>query len=393
MIAPTPFFADRGCHVHIAEQAAALQRLGHQVLIVTYGLGRDVPGLSIERTLSVPWYRKLGPGPSWHKFYMDGALLLRALWSARRFKPSIVHAHLHEGCVIGKVVARVYRLPLLFDVQGSLTGELVAHSFWPAKFAWQRRAWRALERWIDHLADGLALQSTEMHRELTQKFAVTPAQMTMAYDGVNVHAFRPGERDASLVRELAIPPEALGKVIVYLGGLSPHKGVDVLLEAFAIIARRMPEAFLLVMGYPGEEAYRQKIAALGLEARVRVLGQIAYETTPRYLALGDIAVAPKRTQTEANGKIYNYMAMGLPTVAFDTVVNRDILGELGVYTHPLQNAEGLAQAILALMSDDSRRRHLAAQVRAKAVADYSWDDVAARLIKAYQQAVDFRDHV
>ncbi|GAH30553.1 unnamed protein product [marine sediment metagenome] len=42
VIAPTPFFADRGCHIRILEEIRALQKLGNKVTLYTYGLGRDM---------------------------------------------------------------------------------------------------------------------------------------------------------------------------------------------------------------------------------------------------------------------------------------------------------------------------------------------------------------
>ena len=64
MVAPTPFFADRGCHVRILLETNALTAMGHEVLISTYGLGRDLPGIDTVRTQRIPWYRKLAAGPS-----------------------------------------------------------------------------------------------------------------------------------------------------------------------------------------------------------------------------------------------------------------------------------------------------------------------------------------
>jgi glycosyltransferase involved in cell wall biosynthesis len=64
---------------------------------------------------------------------------------------------------------------------------------------------------------------------------------------------------------------------------------------------------------------------------VTFTGAVRYEQAPAYLALGDVAVAPKLSLTEGNGKLLNYIAMGLPTVAFDTSVSREILGDLGIY--------------------------------------------------------------
>lgn len=383
MLAPTPFFADRGAHMHIAEQAYALQRLGLEVLIVTYRLGRDIPGLKTVRTMRTPLYKKLGPGPSWHKFYVDPLLLITAWQMVKKFKPDVIHAHLHEGAVLGMILSRWFHIPMIFDVQGSLTGELIAHKF-PLVAPPLDKFWYALERFLDNRADMVVVQSTEMRQEVEERFGVPKEKIVMAYDGVNTGVFKPGERDVELVERFGIPKDK--KTIVYLGGLSPHKGVDILLEAFPRVRKEIPDAYLLLMGYPHEDEYRAKIQAMGLSASAQVTGRVPYEEAPRYLTLGDIAVAPKRSQTEANGKIYNYMACGLPTVAFDTMVNRDILGELGVYVSGFNDVEALAERIIWLLENDTQRKQLAEQVRAKAVKDYSWDNVAKRLLVAYEKA-------
>lgn len=383
MLAPTPFFADRGAHMHIAEQAYGLQRLGLTVLIATYHLGRDLPGLTTVRTVATPLYTKLGPGPSWHKFYVDPLLLITAWRAVKKFEPDVIHAHLHEGAVLGMILSAWFKIPMIFDVQGSLTGELIAHKF-PLVKSPLDKIWYVLERWIDNGADAVVVQSTEMRQEVAERFGVPEKKIVMAYDGVNTSVFKPGERDAELVKRFSIPENK--KTIVYLGGLSPHKGVDILLEAFPKVLQQVPEAYLLLMGYPHEDEYRAKIQEMGLTKSAQVTGRVPYEEAPRYLTLGDIAVAPKRSQTEANGKIYNYMACGLPTVAFDTMVNRDILGELGVYVSGLNDAEALAERIIWLLKNDIQRKQLAEQVRAKAVKDYSWDNVAKRLLVAYEKA-------
>ncbi len=384
ILAPTPFFADRGSHMHIAEQTFALNRLGFTTKIVTYHLGRDLPGLDIIRTTTIPWYKKLGPGPSWHKFYVDILLLFTAIRVTRQFKPDIIHAHLHEGAVLGWILKKVFAIPLVFDMQGSLTGELIAHNFPLVRPTFLKSGWYKVEETIDHLADAIIVQSTEMRQEVEKRFHVAPTKVFIAYDGVSTDLFKPGEPDHELIKKLNIPPHK--KVVVYLGGLSPHKGVDILLDAFPLVLEKVPDAFLLIMGYPNEDHYRSRVHDMGLEANVRVTGKVTYEEAPRYLRLGHIAVAPKRSQTEANGKIYNYMACGLPTVAFDTIVNRDILGDLGTYVNDLNDKAGLAGAITNLLTNDTFRQQLGEQVRHKAVQDYSWDKVAGRIVNAYTAA-------
>ena len=58
------------------------------------------------------------------------------------------------------------------------------------------------------------------------------------------------------------------------------------------------------------------------------------EGAPRFLAMGDIAVAPQLSATEGSGKLLNYMSMAMPVVAFDTPVSREYMGEHGVYAPP-----------------------------------------------------------
>ncbi|MBI1833791.1 MAG: glycosyltransferase family 4 protein [Candidatus Andersenbacteria bacterium] len=384
MIAPTPFFADRGCHVQIAEEIWALQRQGYEVRLVTYGLGRDVPYIKTDRIGFFPWYTKLEAGPTLHKFYLDPLLAFKAYAVAREFKPDVIHGHLHEGCVIGWLVQQFYRAPLLFDLQGSLTGELLSYKFSLAKAKWLQDLWYGFERWIDQRADMVVTQSTDMRNELINLFKVGADRVVLTYDGVNTNTFIPQEPDKALQRQLGIPENA--KVIVYLGGLAEHQGTDDLVAAWPAVIKEVPDAFLLLMGYPNEDKYRARVKELGVEKSVLVTGKIPYDEAPRYLALGNIAVSPKRSATEANGKIYNYMACGLPTVAFDTVVNHDILGDLGVYVKEIGDVTGLANTMARLLKSPDEIERLSQQVRSKAVADYSWDAVATRMTKAYRLA-------
>jgi glycosyltransferase involved in cell wall biosynthesis len=121
---------------------------------------------------------------------------------------------------------------------------------------------------------------------------------------------------------------------------------------------------------------------LGIHSHITFTGRIPYRQARDYLALGDISVAPKMSSTEGSGKILNYMAMGLPTVAFETPVSRQYLREEGLYATP-GDPVSLAQALLNSLSDpDIQRRK--ASLRNRAVETYSWDRAAGIILRAYQ---------
>jgi len=379
MIAPTPFFADRGCHVRIYEQARALQALGCQVEICTYHLGRDRPGIRTHRTLRLPWYTKLSAGPSWHKLYIDLLLLLKTWAVARRFRPDLLHGHLHEGAAIGWAVGRLLGVPVVGDFQGSLSAEMLAHRFLKGQ-GWFYRFWAGNEGRIDRLPQVAVASCGDVARELRERFGVR--QVILALDGVDTETFRPDVEVGDL-RSL-LPPGRRG--VVYLGILSAYQGVDHLLAAVPRVLERVPQAFFLIMGYPDEDRYRQKAHDLGLAGHVSFPGRIDYDQAARYLALGEVAVGPKLSQTESNGKLYNYMACALPTVAFDTPPSREILGDLGVYA-PRGDVTALAEAIADLLEEPDRARQLGMKLRQRVVEKFSWQSTARQLLKAYELAL------
>jgi glycosyltransferase involved in cell wall biosynthesis len=379
MIAPTPYFADRGCHVRIYEEARALQDLGYEVEICTYHLGDDRPGVTTHRITRIPWYNKLTAGFAWQKFYIDVLLLLKTWSVARRFRPHLLHGHLHEGAAIGWVVGRMLGIPVIGDFQGSLSGELHAHKSIPSR-GWLYRFVAHNEGWIDRLPDVAVASCDDVAQELNQRFGVP--DIVLALDGVDTEVFRP-DIEVGDLRTL-VPPDR--RAVVYLGLLNAYQGVDHLLEAIPAVLARVPQAYFLIMGYPDVEGYRQKARRLGVEDHVRFPGRIDYDQAPRYLALGEVAAGPKLSETESNGKLYNYMACALPTVAYDTPPSREILGDLGVYA-PRGDVAALADAIAGLLEDPEASRQLGLKLRQRVQTYFSWQNTARQLATAYDLAL------
>jgi len=122
----------------------------------------------------------------------------------------------------------------------------------------------------------------------------------------------------------------------------------------------------------------------GIEDFITFIGRVNYEDTIKYLSLADIAVSAKLSKTEWNGKLLYYMASELPTVVFDTKVNREILGDLGVYAK-LDNATSFAEKIGSLLSQEGLRRRLGIRLRERVIKNYSWMSVGKKIMKVYQE--------
>ncbi len=386
MIAPTSFFLDYGCHVRILEETRILQKFGHHVKIVTYPLGRDLPGLDIERTLPIPWRSSKEVGPSRSKILIDILLALKTLQVALQFKPQVIHAHLHEGALIGGVLSRLMRVPLVFDFQGSLVSEMIDHHFIRAD-GLVARLMRTIEWYIDRMPKLILASSINAVQVLTKDFQIQPERVLLLPDCVDANIFAPLS-EAQLVRvqqlraTLKIPPER--KIVVYIGLLDVYRGTDVLLDAAARLVTRGANVHFVIVGFPNLEKYKKRAAELGIADSVLFPGRIPHEDMPLWLALGDVSVEPKMSATEAAAKVLEFMAMGLPVVAFDIPVMREYLGDLGLYA-PLGDANALADQLAVLVNDPARARALGAKLRARAVEKFSWEFAGREIERVYDR--------
>jgi glycosyltransferase involved in cell wall biosynthesis len=425
MIAPTSFFADYGSHVRILEEARVLQRMGNQITLCTYHSGQDVDDLTIERTVGIPWRKGYEIGSSWHTIAFDVLLSMKCATVVRRLRPDVIHAFLHEGALIGyplsllgSVLSPVLSpvegpskgrvlspalspvegpskggvlslskggVPLVFDFQGSLTSEMIDHKFLQPDSLSHRFLYR-LEEFIARLPQALIANSHHAAELLVSQFGCDRRKIHIVPDCVDSDRFRPGlidrEERLALRARLGIPPE--GKVVVYLGLLAEYQGIDLLLQAAVRLIEARSDVHFLIMGFPNVEHYREMARRLGLAEHVTLTGRIPYEEAPSYLALGDVAVAPKISATEGSGKLLNYIAMGLPVVAFDTPVSREYLGGQGVYVPP-GDALALAGALEALLDDPRRGMALGQQLRERAIRYYLWPEAGEKILQVYRE--------
>jgi glycosyltransferase involved in cell wall biosynthesis len=385
MVAPTPFFGDRGCHIRILEEVRALRGLGVETLVATYSVGRDHPEVPTVRTPRLPWVRTLPVGFSPHRPYLDALLFGTALRAARRFRPTLLHGHLHEGAAIASVVGRLVGRPAVADLQGSVAGEMIAHGQLSGRGLLPAAVRRA-ERWILHWPARLLPSSANFARELVDVWRVPRERVALIADGIDPDFVRPGPAPDDLRERLGL----VGKrVVIYMGVLTEYQGIDDLLLAWPGVMAAVPDAHLLIVGHPNVEHYRARAAELTPPGSVTLTGRIEYNDTPRYLALGDVGVSAKHVSTEANGKLLNYMAMGLASVAYDGPVSRELLGEAGVFA-PMRDVRALAAALAGLLRDPHEQKVRGQALRERVVAQFGWPALGRRLVDVYRTCLEER---
>jgi glycosyltransferase involved in cell wall biosynthesis len=269
-----------------------------------------------------------------------------------------------------------------------MTSEMVDHHFLNPDGPWYYWT-RLLELRIDQMADVIITSSQQGALLLERDFDCDTHSVHPLPDCVDLDFLDPGAIDphvtAARKATLSIPPDR--PVVAYLGLLADYQGTPLLLQAAQILQQREVDAHFLIMGFPGVPHYQQMAADFGVADRTTFTGKVPYDEIPAYLALGDVAVAPKLSATEGCGKILNYMAMGLPTVAFDTPVSREYMGAKGTYAGQAGDPVALADAIASLLDDPQRRADLGQELRARAARHFSWDRAGLQLVNIYRSVL------
>jgi phosphatidyl-myo-inositol alpha-mannosyltransferase len=178
--------------------------------------------------------------------------------------------------------------------------------------------------------------------------------------------------------------------ILFVGRAEPRKGLGVLLQAFALLRKRMPDATLVVAGASRRQVLETErvdedlpVDLTGVEA----LGWVDDEVKIAQLAEAEILCAPSRAAESFGIVLAEGMAAGVPVVASNLPGYRAVLrdGEAGRLTPPGDPA-ALADALYDLLRDEAERRRLAAAGLTTA-ANLSWAHITDRIIEAYEDAL------
>ncbi len=382
MIAPRPFYLDHGFSVQILEEYRGLRQQGNEIILCCYHVGQNIEGINISRAMRVPWYKDPQKNVSFHYIYLDFLLLLHSFRMAFKFKPDIIHAHIHEGGLIGIIVGKLLKIPVIMDVQGSMLGEYKERGL-PINSLLEKII-GSIEKTVNRNVDALMVEVEHRKEMILEDSKIKRENVFLFKLAIDTDLFSPQNRDMMLLRSLNISEEK--KVIGYVGLLTPYQGIDNLLEAMKLMLQKRKDIHLLVMGFLNLETYKKKASDLGLDGFITFTGKMPYHNAPKYLSLSEIAVGPKISLQETNGKLIPYMSMGLPTVAFDTDMNREYLGELGVYAK-YKDSEDLAICMSRLLDSEEEKKRLREQLRERAVSKFGLAGMAKNTMNMYESVL------
>ena len=166
-------------------------------------------------------------------------------------------------------------------------------------------------------------------------------------------------------------------VMCYPGTLSWHQGLDIAVEAVALLRERVPALRLQLIGDgPERESLKRLIRERALEDRITLTGLIPMEQVAEIMSRIDLGIVPKRADSFGNEafstKIMEFMAMNVPVLASRTKIDEYYFNDRIVQFFESGNARDLADKILLLIERPARRAELLA-FSAEFIALNNWD--------------------
>jgi glycosyltransferase involved in cell wall biosynthesis len=276
----------------------------------------------------------------------------------------------------GLPTARLLGKPILMKIAGSGVVPLMAKSL----------SGRFELRWLRKWAYRVMILNDGM-REEAMAAGFAPNHLHWMPNPIDTAHFAPIEetKRKELRSKLGIPPAAA--VTIYCGRLAAGKGLSELIDAFAMVARQVPEALLLIVGDgPIRAELAMQATQLQLkDDKVRFAGQVDPTEVCNWLNVADVFALVSFSEGFPCA-LAEAMSTGLPCVVSDIPANRQLIddGKQGFLT-PAGDPGATSVAIARLLKDGSLRLRMREAARQRIVDNYTSDKVSDRYETLFRQ--------
>lgn len=360
-----------------------LQTRGYQTVLVAGQEGsqegslRDLAGERGLKPLFLPELgREIRPG-------RDLVALSKLVGLLRRQRPHIVHTHTAKAGALGRIAAKLTRIPILIH---TFHGHIL-HSYFSRGMT---RFFLEIERRLAVISTRILAVSEGQRRDLLRLRIGRPEAVGVMPLGLELEGFlRSGLRRGEVRRWLGASSET--PLVGIIARLAPIKDHTTFLEAAAELHRTRPDARFLIVG-DGElrSTLEQQARALELDTCVHFLGW-QQDLEPIYADLDLVVLSSLNEGTPVC--LIEAMAAGLPVVATSVGGTPDLVadGKTGLLVPP-KDSKALSRTMGVLLGDAERRHEMGRLGREAVYPMYSAAALIDRMDRLYVSVLAARSN-
>ncbi|HEV3163485.1 MAG TPA: glycosyltransferase family 1 protein [Isosphaeraceae bacterium] len=267
----------------------------------------------------------------------------------------------------------------------------LAHPEWVFPTWRGRLAWKLKEYAAARQADRILTVSETAKRDILDWFGLPAGWVCVATEGPDAvfRPMEPGPESEEIVRRYGITPGS--RYLLYVGGLSPHKNLPRLIEAFAQAAHA--DVKLVIVGDFGDVFHthvpelRAAVAKLQLESRVLFTGYVPDDELAFLYSMAYALVQPSLMEGFGLPPV-EAMACGTPVVCSTAGSLPEVVGNAGLFFEPT-DVQSIAEALRQILEQPELRERLArlALERAKR---YTWSASAEAVLACFDEVDPLR---
>jgi glycosyltransferase involved in cell wall biosynthesis len=293
----------------------------------------------------------------------------------------VVHASFCDPGRVAAAAAKRTGTPYICYTHGSFEPWAINHKHWKKMVYWA-----FIEKRILNEAAGIVVCNQAEIEQLRRLGIKSPIRrIPWGVDLPNRETLPTRRRLEELWPPLKDRPFGL-----FLSRLHPKKGLDLLVPAFASLAREFPD-WLLVLAGPDEGGYRAQVERmirdLALEDRVICTGLVGGEAKAALLAHADLFVLPSYSEGFPM-VVAEALGHGRPMVITPTCYVPEVAqGGAGLETPP--EKEALTGALRNMMRDEAFRHQCSKRAYEVARKYFTWQSVAEQSLKFYREVIEW----
>ena len=242
-----------------------------------------------------------------------------------------------------------------------------------------------LEWWMTYEAKRVIVVSDSMKWELQNHFRLPQEKIDVIPNAVDIVRYQKDIDREQVKRRYGVGPYE--KLVLFMGRLVPQKGVEYLIWAVPSIVQSHAEARFIITGDGWSRNHLESLAtSTGHGEKIRFVGFISDSDLVELTMSADVLVVPSIYEPFGIAALEG-MAAGVPVVAGNVGGLAEIIEHerTGVLVYP-RNAESIAWGVNRVLSDPEYSRWLTQNAKRKVQDIYSWDMVARKTAKVYEEA-------
>lgn len=208
-------------------------------------------------------------------------------------------------------------------------------------------------------------------------------------NGIDLSRFAKGRANKEIYEEYGIPKTK--PIVLYVGRVDPEKSLDILMDAFIAVQKKVPDAHLVVVGdgtaRPKLEA---QIAKAGISDHAHFLGRVIGDNLPQLYRTGTVFAITSKTETQSI-VLMEAMASGLPCVAVDAgAIHELVKTNKNGYLCKADDVNAVANGLVKILTDKERQKKMSDE-SVKRAAKHDISHTLTRMEEIYNQVLDNRE--